>query len=147
MEFIDFVQTYWIYFAALAVIILLIVVNEINSARSKKYYLTVSETILLSNYDEEGKNALLVDLRSPKEYQEEHLLHAVNIEYSNIEKELGNRDKYGSRRIILYSSSEPRSQQACIQLRELLDSDEVYVLAGGLTAWKDANQPVSKGKK
>ncbi len=142
MSFFQFVGAYWPYFVGILVVSVLIVINEINLKKAKAFYLSVMETLQLSNNGE----AVLIDIRNAKEAQKERLPEAINIEYAQLEKKLTNIEQYSGKKIVLYGDNLPRTQQACITLREAHSNAEIYAMEGGIAAWKEANLPTQKGK-
>ncbi len=75
------------------------------------------------------KNIYLIDIRTKQEYEEGHLLGAINICLYDIEKDIKKLDK--DSKIILYCSSGIRSKKAKEKLKKLGYTD-VYNLEGGL---------------
>jgi rhodanese-related sulfurtransferase len=89
------------------------------------------------------QNAVLLDVREQKELAGGRLPNAVHIPLS----ELGNRGselaKLTSRPVVAYCERGQRSRAAGAVLAKLGFAD-VYQLAGGFRAWKDAGLPVEK---
>lgn len=84
---------------------------------------------------------LLVDVRTPGEYSEGHLDHAVNIDWTDnsFETKIANWDK--SKPVMVYCQSGRRSAAAGNKMRDM-GFKKVYELSGGITAWIDENLPV-----
>ena len=89
----------------------------------------------------------LVDVRTAEEYAEGHLPGAINVDvkqpdFSNRAtqaiKESGNQDSP----VAVYCLRGSRSMKAATLLAK--EGKEVYNLAGGITAWKEAGMPVEK---
>ena len=82
-----------------------------------------------------NKTVNLIDVRSNQEYEEGHLVGAINISMYTIEKEILNYVKNKNDLIILYCSSGGRSREAKKTL-ENLGYQNVYNLKGGIdTVW------------
>ncbi len=89
-------------------------------------------------------NILLVDIREPEEYNYEHITDAKSIPLSHIQqKEDLPADP---NEIIFYCQSGMRSTQSASRLASLSDAN-IYLLEGGLNAWKKAGLPVEKNAK
>jgi rhodanese-related sulfurtransferase len=89
-------------------------------------------------------NVQLVDVRSPEEYAEGHLAHAVNIDVSSADfaDKVAKLDK--TKPAMVYCHSGRRSAKAANEM-ETLGFKKVYNLDGGISAWEDSGKPVAKG--
>lgn len=89
------------------------------------------------NYDKlkslikSNANMVLIDVRSPQEFNETRLISAINIPFYEIDKKILNIVSDKNLAIILYCQSGARSKKACIIL-ERLGYTNVYNLSGGL---------------
>ena len=82
-----------------------------------------------------GKDVQLVDVRTPKEYQEGFIDDAINIDYMNqdaFNKAFDTLDK--KKPLYIYCCSGNRSQKSVLILQEL-GFTEIYDLKGGYNAW------------
>ena len=94
----------------------------------------------------ESSSALLVDVRSPAEYNEKHLANSLNLPLGDLSEELvlakcGNNK---SQAIILVCASGMRSKQAAEKLVSFGFSN-ISNIEGGLNACKDPNLQIIKG--
>lgn len=99
-----------------------------------------------------GNSSILVlDVREPAEWQEMHIPGALliprgmleakaDLEYANRELRLTDRRQP----IIVHCASGARSAMAADVL-QLMGFTNVCSMAGGITAWKDAGNPVASG--
>ena len=87
------------------------------------------------------KNAQIVDLRDPADFKKECIARSVNIPADRIQKELGKLDK--TRPVLLVDDDGRRSRMASPLLRGT-GFKEVFILAGGLNAWRTAKLPFSR---
>lgn len=85
----------------------------------------------------------LVDVRTPQEYAEAHLVAAVNIDVKagNFREEIEKLDK--ARPVFVYCRSGARSKTAANILLKA-GFKEVYDLDKGINAWREAGKPVEK---
>ena len=90
-----------------------------------------------------SKKILLVDVRTPMEYQAEHIPQAKNIPLDQIESAFD--DLKGYERVYVQCQSGNRSSQACQKL-EAAQLDNMMNVQGGIAAWKDAGFVTTKGK-
>lgn len=87
------------------------------------------------------KNAQIVDLRDPADFKKECIARSVNIPADRIQNELGKLDK--KRPVLLVDDDGRRSRMASPLLRGT-GFKEVFILAGGLNAWRTAKLPFSR---
>ena len=86
------------------------------------------------------KKVRLIDVRTPKEYAEEHLQGAENIDVKAAD--FGERTKEIKGKVAVYCRSGKRSLNAANQLAA--QGCTVYDLGGGIVAWKQAGKPTTK---
>lgn len=91
---------------------------------------------------EEFKNLLeadgevvLLDVRTPQEYQEGYIPSAVNVDFwaSDFDNKIETLDKTAP--VLIYCQSGGRSSKALSRM-EALGFEEVYELRGGVKAWE-----------
>ncbi len=87
------------------------------------------------------KNALLLDVREPKDFEGGKLPEALHIPLSQLETRGAELAGMTSRPVVVYDGRGQRSRGAGNTLTKLGFS-EIYSLHGGLKAWKDAGLPV-----
>src|SRR4051812_12163239 len=88
-----------------------------------------------------GNEAVLVDVREQHEYEESHLPGALHVPRGHLETRIeGQVPK--DRRVILYCSTDNRSSLAAHTMKSLLGYDDVAVMTGGITLWKDRGYDV-----
>lgn len=85
------------------------------------------------------KNAQVVDTRSPEEFGRGSLPSAKNIPLASVAQRAGELKK--DRPVILVCNTGNTARRAAATLRAC-GFTEVYVLGGGIAAWKDAGLPV-----
>ena len=66
-----------------------------------------------------AKKAIIIDVRSLKEWQEGHLSNAKHIEWTNLESKIGEVSNYKKQTILLYCQSGKRSEKALEILKNL----------------------------
>lgn len=97
--------------------------------------LTTLQAIQLIN----RKNAQIVDTRSPEEFGKGSLPNAKNIPLAAVAQRTGELKK--DRPVILVCNTGTSATRAAAALRSA-GFAEVYVLGGGIAAWKEAGLPV-----
>lgn len=87
-----------------------------------------------------SRNAVIVDVRTPQEFATGSLPGARNVEVDKVDKvdeKMIKKDKP----LIVVCATGSRAGKAAAQLRAR-GYGEVYVLAGGLAAWREAGLPI-----
>lgn len=82
----------------------------------------------------------LVDVRTAEEYAEGHLPGAINVDVK--QDSFTEQAKLLGDTLAVYCLRGSRSMKAATLLAK--EGKEVYNLAGGITAWKEAGMPVEK---
>ena len=88
-------------------------------------------------------NPLLLDLREAKEFDGRTLPNAVHVPLSQLGSRAGELAKFVSRPVIAFCDRGQRSRGAASVLAKQ-GFKEIYNLAGGFKAWRDAGLPVTK---
>jgi rhodanese-related sulfurtransferase len=89
------------------------------------------------------EDAVVLDVRSDGEFNQGHIVNALNIPQKSIQEQLSKLGKYRNRPIIMAC----RNGQAASGVGSTLRKngfEQVYSLAGGLVAWEGANLPLVK---
>ncbi len=89
------------------------------------------------------RNALMLDVREPKEYASGRVPNAMHLPQSQLASRGAELKKLTGRPVIAYCERGQRSRTAAGALAKL-GFTEVYVLRGGLRAWSEAGLPVEK---
>lgn len=97
----------------------------------------------------ENKNAPIVDVRTPQEFENGHIDQAVNIDFNSpqFEEQIQQFDK--NQPIYIYCQGGGRSAGAAVKMKEL-GFTQVYDMKGGMVAWNsefsDKNAPAANGE-
>ncbi|MEC3907160.1 rhodanese-like domain-containing protein [Tamlana sp. 2201CG12-4] len=83
----------------------------------------------------------LIDIRTPKEFAQEHLHNAINIDFFSEEftEAINTLDK--QKPVYIYCRSGKRSSKSSILFKEA-GFDTIYNLNGGLLKWKSQELPI-----
>ena len=89
------------------------------------------------------KRELLIDVRTPQEFEKSHLKNAINIDFRNpdFRKEIEKLDK--TQPVFVYCAVGKRSNAAANLFLEA-DFQTVYDLEGGLNAWVKTGRNVEQ---
>lgn len=89
------------------------------------------------------KDALMIDVREPGEFSAGHVPSARNIPLAQLDKRVGELEKFKHRPAVVICQTGGRPAAATALLKKA-GFAEVVVLAGGIGAWQQANMPVEK---
>ncbi len=87
------------------------------------------------------EDVVLIDIRTPREYEQGHIDGAVNIDFysSDFVFSLSELDK--SANYLIYCRSGSRSAQTLALMKDM-GFDSVQELSGGINSWKSSGLPV-----
>jgi rhodanese-related sulfurtransferase len=89
------------------------------------------------------RDAVLLDVREPKEFEGGRLPNAVHIPLSQLGSRAGELSKLTSRPVVAYCANGRRSRMAATALTRA-GFKEIYCLQGGILAWKKDGLPLGK---
>lgn len=140
---LDFITQYWYLFAMLIVIVLLLSMDP--AARSGARRITPLQLPTL----QARESAILLDVCEPHEYRNGHIQESINIPFTGFKENLARLNKHKTKPIILICARGVRATKAATILRSAgsnSDSDfkKLYILEGGLAAWRKENLPLVK---
>lgn len=92
-----------------------------------------------------SRDAILLDVREPKDFEGGRLPNALHIPLSQLESRGADLAKHAGKPVIAYCENGSRSRTAGAALAKA-GLTEVYHLNGGFRAWKDAGLPVEKSR-
>lgn len=139
MQFSDFVINNWPLFVALVIIGFLLARTWIGPGALSS--IRPAEAVQLINH----QNAVIVDVRSDKEYEEGHIVNALHIPLGVLENRLSDLKNYKKDALIMVCRSGSRSASAANILAKQ-GFDSVRNLNGGMLAWGSANLPVTTAR-
>ena len=137
-QFLDFFGDHPGLFAALGVVALLLVANEVHGHLTGGKRLSVPEAVRLIN----DRDPIILDVRTPADFRKGHLLRARNAPVTKLDEHLGPFAKDKSKPVLVYCALGSNAVTAAERLRKQ-GFAEVYPLRGGLNAWLGANLPVT----
>lgn len=89
------------------------------------------------------KDALILDVREQKEYDEGHVLNSKLIPLGKLHDRIGELEKFRERPIVVICRSGNRSSHATGQLTKQ-GFAQAYNLVGGVMAWQKADLPLER---
>ena len=89
------------------------------------------------------KDVIILDVRTPQEYQEGHISNAINIPVQILGQQLDKLNNFKDKKILVYCRSGHRSAIAS-QILDRAGFKNVYNLKGGIFEWKASELPLAK---
>ena len=124
----QFVANNWELFVALFIILFLLARTWIGPGSVN--HVVPNEAIQLINH----KNALIVDVRTDKEYQQGHVMNSLHIPLGLLDDRLHELKDYKSSAVVMVCRSGARSGHAAAKLKKQGFTD-VHNMAGGMMAY------------
>jgi len=121
-----------------AVLVAVVVVYEMRARSESLAAVSSQDVIRLMN-----QGALLLDLRSPEQYQAGHLAGARQMDGEQILKASDTLKKHKEKAVVVYDEGGSLGASAARQL-SAQGFTKVFALRGGLAAWRADNLPLSR---
>ncbi len=132
----EFIVNHWILVTLFVVLSWLVFSDAIHQKISGVMPVGTAQAIQLVNQ----QKGLFVDIREAEAFDKEHIADSINISLAKLDEDIS-KLKDASKPIILVCASGQRARTAAKQMRNK-EFTQVYVLNGGLNAWKDAKLPL-----
>jgi len=102
--------------------------------------ITPQEALSLIQENQNNPDFVIIDVRTPDKFAQEHIENAINIEYysENFRGEFDKLDR--NKTYLIYYQTGTQSRNA-LDLMSELNFTEVYKIAGGLVQWKQLGLP------
>ena len=91
-------------------------------------------------------NAILVDLRSPSEFEAGHILNSLNIPDADLLDRKSELDKFQKKPVIFYCQRGAKSPRV-VKLLKADGFEDISSIKGGILTWQSAGLPLSQVRK
>lgn len=132
----EFIVNHWILVTSFVALSWFVFSNAVHQKISGISPVSTAQAVQLVNQ----RKGLFVDIRDTEAFDKGHIADSTNIPLSTLADKLSTLND-PAQPIILVCDSGQRARSAAKQLRSN-GFTEVYVLSGGLNAWKDAKLPL-----
>jgi len=139
--FAEFFMQNWALFLALFVVMGLLMFDPGSARAGSARGVSPMELTRLVNHEQ----AVIIDVRSPEEFDKGHITKAKNIPLDEIENKSKQLEKFKKRPMVIVCQTGNRAGKAANQLRKL-EFDKLFQLTGGLVEWQKDNLPLEKTK-
>jgi rhodanese-related sulfurtransferase len=126
-------------FAALAIILVVLILLEFIKLKRGAIRLTPARLIQLMNHHK----AVVIDIRSLDGFKTGHITNAISIPLSDLKNKMKTFEKFKSQPIVIVCATGADSPKAAVLLMQ--HGIQTQLLNGGMRAWRDAEMPLVKG--
>jgi rhodanese-related sulfurtransferase len=137
---ITFAEHHWTLLFLFVVLAVAVIVYEQLFSQGAGLYVSTSEVIQLINRED----GVVIDIRDKDVFKKGHVVNALNISASAIEKQLKKMAEHQAKPIIVVCGQGLESLKIAEIIRKK-QFDRVKVLKGGMQAWREAGLPLEKG--
>ena len=130
----EFIINHWILVTAFSAALGLLIANLMSAAGG----VSVQEAVALINRD----NAVVVDIRPAAEFEQGHIIEAINIPQSELDDGLNKLRKHESQPILVCCGTGTSSGAAVRTLRTA-GFDGAKSIKGGISSWRQENLPLT----
>ena len=134
LEFNLFLIDYWYFSVPLSFFIFLFAYSEMNKGGKK---IEPNELTRLVNKE----SAILIDLRKKEDYENGHIMNALNYPHQEFDNQMHELEKFKDRPIILVCDMGRNSANIGEKLKKA-EFEKTFRLNGGMMTWTQENLPV-----
>lgn len=135
----QFILNHWVLWLALAVVLIVIFINEVLMQQKRAKELTPTQAVNAINHDD----AVVFDLRDKEAFRAGHIIDSIRVDVDELSQK--RMEKYKTKPVILVCARGVQAASVASKLKEQ-GFENTMVLSGGMSAWVSANLPVDKGK-
>jgi rhodanese-related sulfurtransferase len=136
---LEFIKNHWLLWLAFFVLLGLIAFEETRKSVRGIRRLAPDEVVNLMNHHE----AIVLDLREHTSFIHSHILGSVNLHLTSADDLAIKIEPYKNKGIILLGKDDFSTLSFGTKLKKL-GITKIYLLKGGVVAWKNAGLPLTK---
>lgn len=136
----EFVLNNLLLFAALFVVLVLLIKAELDHQTNKGLFLSPSRATRLMNNQ---NDTMVLDIRTATEFKTGHIKGAKNTPLADFAGSVGGLSDNKNKPVLVYCNTGSTATRA-IKLLKNAGFEKINNLEGGIAAWKEANMPLSK---
>jgi len=137
-QLIEFAGNHALLVGAFMAVLTALIWNLVADPGGKNAVDPLGATAMINHED-----AVVLDVRSIKEFNDGHIVNAVNIPLNGLGSNLKQLEKNRDKPVVVVCRSGSRSGSACGVLRKN-GFENVKNLRGGMLAWENASLPVKR---
>lgn len=136
---IPFLLEHWVLSSAFFIIVLLLLLNELRHRRFGLKSLEPQAVVDLINHHQ----GMVLDVRPSEQFKAGHIIGAENVTASELNKKLKKLQRFKSKPLVLVCDKGLDAPNVGGLLRAE-GFEQIYLLNGGLVAWKGQGLPLVK---
>lgn len=136
---LDFIGRHWFLVALFVIAFIWLIFEESRHQGLGGTRQTPQGVTALINHE----NAIVVDLRDSNAFKDGHITGSLNVPYKQLDQNMTKLEKHKQKPLVLVCAMGQHSTQAMNKLKRQGFS-QIYVLGGGVSAWKKDNLPLVK---
>ncbi len=140
-EYLDFAARHWPLFVALVVVLALIAFEEFRRRSSGASEIVPTAAVLMLN-----RGAAVLDCRDAGAYGAGHIVGSQNFPLAELDAQLAKFKRKRDKPILAVGATPGEAARMATALRRA-GFEAVYVLKGGLAAWRKENLPLEQAKQ
>lgn len=137
-DVLAFLQLHWLLSVTLVITLLLLILIEYIKQKSGAIRVSPAQLTQLVNH----KNAVIVDVRDANTFLNGHIVGSISLPLKNLEDKFKKIEKLRAQPIVLVCGTGVESNRVVTPLQK--KGFTVYLLEGGINAWKAAEMPLVK---
>lgn len=135
---VSFILHHWALSLAFVVVVIAIFVDEYRSKVGGSTGLLPSQLVTKINRE----TAAVLDIRQADAFRKGHIINAINIPGKDLMANLKKLEKYRNKPLVLVCQSGMEAVKKAALLKKQ-GFDELYILKGGMDAWKKEGLPLN----
>lgn len=133
----EFIINHWILSSLFVILLYLVFSDTLNRRLSGLQPINVSEAVNLVNQ----QKGCFIDVREEEAFAKAHIVDAINIPHSQLDEDFSKKLKKMDQPLVVVCDSGQKSRAAAKKLKTK-GYTNVFILSGGLHAWRDAKLPL-----
>lgn len=139
-QYVAFITHHWILSSLFVAICIALLVNEWMNRSFGIAEITPEQAVQLMNH----QAAHLLDIRGANAFLEGHILGSQNVPIASLENKLTTLQKLSEKPLIVVCTLGNDARKVGTTLKQ--KGFQIFVLKGGIQAWKTAGMPLVKAK-
>jgi rhodanese-related sulfurtransferase len=138
-QIIAFMMQHWVLVGAFVAVLIAVFVFEMMEQTRQSFQISAQKVVDLVNHED----ATIVDLRDKDIFRQGHVIRALSISQTELDRDDARLKGYKQKCLILMDAS---GREAALLATQLMKKGyaKVYVLKGGLSTWRQAGLPLEK---
>lgn len=133
----EFIINHWILSSLFVILLYLVFSDTLNRRLSGLQPINVNEAVNLVNQ----QKGCFIDVREEEAYAKAHIVDSVNLPHNKLDEDLSKKLKKMDQPLVVVCDSGQKSRAAAKKLKTK-GYTNVFVMTGGLHAWRDAKLPL-----